>query len=198
VTSTAQNDAGLFEPSMRDERFLPFEGAGAISTWRFDLSKEFKTFNYDSISDVILHLRYTAREDETLRQAATKSVKDLLAAASTRPLLRLFSLRHEFPNDWYRFVNSPVSAMTTMTMDLGASRFPYFAQGRQITISQAKVLARSKSGPAPQVAIAPGTTPPSPDSSDWAGQQGPGLWTVGSGEDPKSISDIFVLLAYTV
>src|SRR5262249_9753542 len=33
VTSTAQNDAGLFEPNMRDERYLPFEGAGAISTW---------------------------------------------------------------------------------------------------------------------------------------------------------------------
>ena len=33
VTSTAQNDAGLFEPSMRDERYLPFQGAGAISTW---------------------------------------------------------------------------------------------------------------------------------------------------------------------
>ena len=34
VTSTAQNDAGLFEPTLRDERYLPFEGAGAISTWQ--------------------------------------------------------------------------------------------------------------------------------------------------------------------
>ena len=47
---------------MRDERYLPFEGAGAISTWRLDLSKQFRTFDYDTISDVILHLRYTARD----------------------------------------------------------------------------------------------------------------------------------------
>jgi peptidoglycan hydrolase-like protein with peptidoglycan-binding domain len=198
VTSTAQNDAGLFEPSMRDERFLPFEGAGAISTWRLDLPKEFEVFNYDTISDVIFHLHYTAREDETLRGAASTAVQNLLATASVRPLLRMFSLRHEFPGEWYRFVNSPASAETTMTVDLGAGRFPYFAQGREITISGAKVLARSKSAAAPEIAIAPGTTLPASSNSDWTGQQDPGSWTVGTSADPKSIEDVFVVLAYTV
>jgi Tc toxin complex TcA C-terminal TcB-binding domain len=37
VTSTAQNDTGLFEPNLRDERFLPFECAGAESTWKLEL-----------------------------------------------------------------------------------------------------------------------------------------------------------------
>jgi hypothetical protein len=32
VTSSAQNDAGLFDVNLRDERYLPLEGAGAIST----------------------------------------------------------------------------------------------------------------------------------------------------------------------
>jgi hypothetical protein len=31
VTSGAQADTGLFEANLRDERYLPFEGAGAIS-----------------------------------------------------------------------------------------------------------------------------------------------------------------------
>ena len=31
VTSPGQNDSGLFETNLRDERYLPFEGAGAIS-----------------------------------------------------------------------------------------------------------------------------------------------------------------------
>ena len=30
ATSSGQNDAGLFELNFRDERYLPFEGAGAI------------------------------------------------------------------------------------------------------------------------------------------------------------------------
>ena len=34
VTSNAQNDSGMFEANLRDERYLPFEGAGAISQWR--------------------------------------------------------------------------------------------------------------------------------------------------------------------
>ncbi|MBC7601768.1 MAG: hypothetical protein H7255_03790, partial [Ramlibacter sp.] len=198
VTSTAQNDAGLFEPTMRDERFLPFEGAGAISTWRVDLPKELETFNYDTISDVIFHLRYTARDDETLRGAATTAVKALLATASARPLLRLFSLRHEFTGEWNRFVNSPTSAATTMTVDLGAARFPYFAQGRQISICNARVIARSKSAAAPDFAIAPGLTLPGSGSSEWTGQQDPGSWTVGTSADPKAIEELFVVLAYTV
>jgi hypothetical protein len=31
ATSHAQNDSGMFELNFRDERYLPFEGAGAIS-----------------------------------------------------------------------------------------------------------------------------------------------------------------------
>src|SRR5262249_55221265 len=75
VTSTGQNDAGLFEPAMRDERYLPFEGAGAISNWKLELPIAFKTFDYGTISDVILHLRYTARSDDSLRDKATASLK---------------------------------------------------------------------------------------------------------------------------
>ena len=62
VSSTAQNDSGMFETNLRDERFLPFEGAGAESTWKLDLPKDYRAFDYDTISDVILHIRYTARQ----------------------------------------------------------------------------------------------------------------------------------------
>jgi Tc toxin complex TcA C-terminal TcB-binding domain len=37
ATSTAQSDPGLFELSFRDERYLPFEYAGAISEWAIEL-----------------------------------------------------------------------------------------------------------------------------------------------------------------
>lgn len=199
VTSTAQNDAGLFEPAMRDERYLPFEGAGAISRWRLELPTDFRTFDYSTISDVILHLRYTARDGgDPLHTAATTSVTNLLRDATTRPLLRLFSLRHEFPTEWHRFVNSPASAMTLMTVDLAAARFPYFAQDRTITIREARTVASTTSATPPVVAIGPGQAITDLSQPIWTGQANPGPWTVGTNSDPRSITDVFVVLSYTV
>src|SRR5437667_5851945 len=79
AASNAQNDSGVFELSFRDERYLPFEGAGAISDWSRELfsdlpsnnpdpanpdfGRPLRQFAYKSISDAILHIKYTARED---------------------------------------------------------------------------------------------------------------------------------------
>lgn len=64
VTSDGREDDGLFELTLRDERLLPFEGIGAHAEqgdqWRFALT-DGNEFDYRSISDLILHLRYTAR-----------------------------------------------------------------------------------------------------------------------------------------
>jgi hypothetical protein len=37
TSSGAQNDSGLFELNFRDERYLPFEGAGGVSKWSLEL-----------------------------------------------------------------------------------------------------------------------------------------------------------------
>jgi hypothetical protein len=199
VTSSAQNDAGLFEPSLRDERYLPFEGAGAISTWQLELPAEFRTFDYGTISDVILHLRYTARDGgEALRHAAVQSLQQVLADAAKRPLFRFFSLRHEFPAEWSRFVNSPGSAMNALGVDFATTRFPYFAQARAITIQQASAVATSSNGAPPQIVIAPGSAPADLTKTTWPDPATPGIWTVGTSADPKTLSDVFVILAYTI
>jgi len=52
--------------SFQDERFLPFENAGVISTWHLKLSP-IPQFVYALISDVVMHLRYTAREGGLLK-----------------------------------------------------------------------------------------------------------------------------------
>src|SRR5262249_21278201 len=54
ATSTAQSDAGVFEMSFRDDRYMPFEGLGAVSQWRLTLPKTFRQFDYQTINDVIL------------------------------------------------------------------------------------------------------------------------------------------------
>jgi hypothetical protein len=53
AASTGQNDSGRFQLDFRDEKYLPFEGAGAISRWRIELPRKFRSFDYDTISDVL-------------------------------------------------------------------------------------------------------------------------------------------------
>jgi hypothetical protein len=108
-------------------------------------------------------------------------------------------LRHEFPSEWYRFVTPSTPGSNTMTVDLAATRFPAFVQNREITITEAQAIPRTKS-PAPvQIAIAPGQTAPDPTGGDWTGAGAPpGPWTLSVNSDPKLIEDIFVILTYGI
>ena len=84
VASTGMADSGLFDPAAHSERVLPFEYAGAISEWQLTLpanpsAGDPAAFDYQSISDVVLHLRYTARDGgDPLRRAATKALRDAI------------------------------------------------------------------------------------------------------------------------
>ena len=69
ATSTAQNDAGVFELTFRDERYMPFEGAGAVSRWRLRCRRSFRQFDYQTINDVVLTVSYTAEHDALLQRA---------------------------------------------------------------------------------------------------------------------------------
>jgi hypothetical protein len=130
VTSGASNDSGLFETNLRDERFLPFEGAGAVSTWQLDLPKDYHAFDYMTISDVILHIRYTARQGMD-PAVVTTALQTMFQDASQANLALLFSLRHDFPTEWAAFVNGSGDFTATIRKDY----FPYFTQGKTITIT---------------------------------------------------------------
>lgn len=135
MTSSARNDSGLFD-GPGDDRYLPFEGSGAVSRWRLELAAGARQFDYDSISDVVLHLRYTARDGGlALRSAATAAVQARIAAASAVGPARLLDVRHEFPTEWARFVisvpsgqPSPVPpAPAPLTLTLREEHYPYWA-----------------------------------------------------------------------
>lgn len=137
VTSNAQNDSGLFETNLRDERFLPFEGQGAVSTWKLELPSEFRQFDYNSITDVILHVRYTAREGGSLlKREATKYLQEIISTVNTSGLIRLFSLKHDFPSEWHYFVNGSGNFEATIKKEY----FPYFVQGKNIIINSTELI----------------------------------------------------------
>ena len=139
VTSSGQNDSGLFEVNLNDERLLPFEGSGAESTWRLELPKDLRQFNYDTISDVILHIRYTARQaGDQIKTKAQESIGTMISEANTSGLVRMFSLRHEFPTDWHQFASSDTSNFRTT---IKKEHFPYFTQGLNIENLDFQLLA---------------------------------------------------------
>lgn len=113
VTSTGSGDSGLFETQLRDERFLPFEGGGVISTWRLELPGEYPQFDYSTISDVVLTIRYTARDGgDSLRDDATAAIASLLSptetlAPDTLIFPVLLSCRSDFPTEWARAKADP-------------------------------------------------------------------------------------------
>jgi hypothetical protein len=96
-TSSGQNDSGVFELNFRDERMLPFEGAGAVSRWQIEIDPESNEFDLGTITDVVLHMSYTAREGGGLLAKAAKLAAD---EAAPRVGVRVFSLRHEFAAEW--------------------------------------------------------------------------------------------------
>lgn len=143
VTSTGRDDPAGFEFNLRDERYLPFEGAGVISSWRLELPAEFRPFDYRTISDVVLHIRYTAREGgETLRDAATKklvdALKDMEVDRGRAGLFRGFSGRYEFPDAWQAFAHMPdgQAGNNVLTLPITANRFPAFSSGRSVKLTR--------------------------------------------------------------
>lgn len=139
VTSSGQNDSGLFETNLRDERYLPFEGSGVVSEWQLQLpanpsNNDPLQFDYNTISDVILHIRYTAREaGGLLKNGAIANLKTQIDAAQTFGSVRLFSLRHEFPTEWAKFKGVKVGGTITdaeLSLDIREEHFPYWSRGR--------------------------------------------------------------------
>ncbi|APV39203.1 hypothetical protein PFAS1_07535 [Pseudomonas frederiksbergensis] len=60
--STGDDDSGLFTLNLLDERYLPFEYTGAVSTWRLTFPNHTaQKAMLESLSDIIVHVKYTAK-----------------------------------------------------------------------------------------------------------------------------------------
>ena len=124
-TSHGQNDSGLFDVNLRDERWLPFEGQGAISTWTLTLDPRDNSFDVSTITDVVLHLRYTARSTGGDPEAVRNALKPF------GPQQFLLSVRSHFSEAYQAFFNptDPAATQQVLTLPLSADVFPYSALG---------------------------------------------------------------------
>jgi Tc toxin complex TcA C-terminal TcB-binding domain len=130
VTSSGQTDSGLFETNLKDDRYLPFEDSGvAGSQWVLTLPSDVPQINFDTITDVVLHIRYTAREGgEVQKAAAVANLKALIANAQTVGSVCLFSVRHDFPSQWAKFQSAAPAPSALLQLTLTPELYPYWSQ----------------------------------------------------------------------
>jgi len=148
ATSQGDNDSGLFELNFRDDRYLPFEYAGAISSWRLELPQAFPQFDYNAISDVILRIRYTARDGGSAFRATVEGqlralLNAMLVDATNTGLYQGFDLRRQFPDQWYQLTQTG-----TTTLNITTDYLPYLAQLHKPSIDAVTWIAGLTGNPA--------------------------------------------------
>lgn len=147
ATSTGQNDTGLFELNFRDERYLPFEYAGAVSRWRIELPVETNAFDIDTVSDLVFQLSYTAREGGAmLRKASWAAASCLLPGAG----LRFFDWRQDFADAWQRFkaavpAADPPDCARELRLRMSRGMFPYLPGQRPVRMRRVELWFEAQS-----------------------------------------------------
>lgn len=193
VASSAQQDPGISDPT--GDMWRPFELYGAASTWTLELPGQgadgIRTFDYDTISDVILTIRFTAREGgATLRKKTTEVLQDLIQGEHDEPVgnMRLFSLRHEFPAQWAQLINAP-GDKAPVNLTFEKEMFPYWSgsPNTEPQITQVDFYAATETGR--------GTNPVAVERAIEMGLSFKTPWV--SPEIPNKVDDIWVLVTWT-
>ncbi|MGH3978762.1 MAG: hemopexin repeat-containing protein [Pseudonocardiaceae bacterium] len=120
VPGDAENN-GLHELRYDDDRYLPFEGTGAVATWRLELTGRRPPSGLPA--DVVLILRYTAEDGGA---AFATAVRGMLRP---RPAARYVDVATEFPDEWEAFADGDTD---DLVLPLDPDGFPGMV-GRQVT-----------------------------------------------------------------
>jgi hypothetical protein len=106
--SRTQDDAGVFELNFRDERYLPFEGTGAVSSWRLSIPRPTNRFDLAALSDVIINLKYTALDGGTPFRDQVTTQPELAVYTGARALF----LSQNYPQQWFAFITGHADPKT--------------------------------------------------------------------------------------
>ncbi len=150
----AQDDPGLFENQIHyqitDVRYLPFENAGAISSWHLEMSQINNEVDLSTVGDVVIHLYYTALDGGATFQ---QTVQAYNAANLPTSGVKIFSAQNDFsaqpptatnpypPTPWQAFLSPPVSgADQLLSLSISPLKFPPWTRGKNITVNSLTVL----------------------------------------------------------
>ncbi|KAF7555142.1 hypothetical protein G7Z17_g2363 [Cylindrodendrum hubeiense] len=156
ATSTGIQDSGSFDLGFsqgggNDARYGPFEGAGAISSWKLELPPvAVQQFDYSTISDVVLHIKYTAVDGgpilkRSVAGAVSQQCKRIENLGDRDGLWGFLEPRNELSNEWYSFKSTLARSDLgqTATLDLGAAiaaRLPFWAKEKDVRIETIAIV----------------------------------------------------------
>jgi hypothetical protein len=130
AAASGLNDSGVFDLNFKDERYLPFEGAGVISKWRLEFPADFRQFDYHTITDAVIQVRYTSADGgDKLKKSATESLKNYVKSveelSQRQGLFALIDLRHDYATEWYKaFSNGHLLSLGNIN-----DRLPVYTRG---------------------------------------------------------------------
>ena len=112
---------------------MPFEKLGAVSNWTLELPSSIRQFDYNTISDVILHMNYTARDGGSELKDATNDVlhdqlKKIAQSLGEKGLHIAINMKHDLPNEWHSLKQTGIIELV-----IDKSRLPYMAQSDAVT-----------------------------------------------------------------
>ncbi len=146
ATSHAREDGGLFELNFRDERYLPFEGAGVASRWSLRLPTAVRQFDYDTITDVEIRIDYTARDGGAsfrgqVESGLQEALDSALAVVSENGIAMVLSAKKDFAVDWERFLR-PAEGQTSTLMEvpIQSDRFPYLLRRGELEVQSVDAI----------------------------------------------------------
>jgi hypothetical protein len=148
----AQDDPGLFvtaiASNIADQRYLPFENAGAISTWHLEMTQASNEVDLSTVGDVMIHLYYTALDGGS---ALHDQVVALNLANLPTSGTKLFSAQNDFAapaatvanpyplTPWATFLTA--GATQKLTLAISPTKFPPWTRGKTISVTSITVLA---------------------------------------------------------
>ncbi len=116
-------NSGMFELNFGDERYLPFEGTGAVSNWNLEINGKKGDYNPNDLLDVTIKLRYTAKQGGSRFANEVKGVLKPYNATS------FFDLAYNFSDEWAALTEGETNDVSiTLTQDM----FPNMSSSRII------------------------------------------------------------------
>ncbi|KAF3799112.1 hypothetical protein GCG54_00015292 [Colletotrichum gloeosporioides] len=107
--------------------------AGLISG--FELPETYTQFDYKTISDVSIHLRYMAKNGrDELRSAVEQSLDTSIKDAAKNTQTALFDMRNDAPDAWHMLLSSQSERAVAQMRGL-KSRLPYLARSQDLKVT---------------------------------------------------------------
>lgn len=120
-----EKNNGLFELRYDSDRYLPFEGTGAISRWKLELNGKQGSLNLNELLSVSINLKYTAVQGGPAYGEAVKGMLKPFEAP------KFFDMNFDFAREWNGFLDGEENELV---LPFTRKHFPNMSGGKIIGI----------------------------------------------------------------